>query len=172
MDRFARKLFAALLVLGCSPAASAGQAAAPAAPIPVKVVVVTMFERGEDTGDTPGEYQLWVEREHLDQVLPMPAGYHHVRLNSNGVLGMLTGVGTAKAAASVMALGLDARFDLSHAYWLIAGIGGGDPADTSLGSAVWVDRVIDGDLAYEIDAREIPREWSTGYVPLRKATPY
>jgi len=142
------------------------------AQIPVKVVVVTMFERGEDTGDTPGEYQLWVEREHLDQVLPMPAGYHHVRLNSNGVLGMLTGVGTAKAAASVMALGLDARFDLSHAYWLIAGIGGGDPADTSLGSAVWVDRVIDGDLAYEIDAREIPKEWSTGYVPLRKATPY
>ena len=54
-------------------------------PIPIKVVVVTMFERGEDTGDVPGEYQLWVEREHLDQVLPMPAGYHHVRLNKDGV---------------------------------------------------------------------------------------
>jgi hypothetical protein len=40
-----------------------------------------MFERGEDTGDTPGEFQLWVEREHLDQILPLPAGYHHVRLN-------------------------------------------------------------------------------------------
>ena len=44
-----------------------------AAPIPVKVVVVTMFERGEDTGDTPGEYQLWVEREHLDQIFPHAA---------------------------------------------------------------------------------------------------
>ena len=125
-------------------------------PIPIKVVVVTMFERGEDTGDAPGEFQLWVEREHLDQVLPMPAGYHHVRLNRDGVLGMLTGVGTAKAAASVMALGLDPRFDLSKAYWLVAGIGGGDPADVSLGSAVWADHVIDGDLAFEIDAREIP----------------
>jgi hypothetical protein len=31
-----------------------------------------MFERGEDTGDTPGEFQLWVEREHLDQILPLP----------------------------------------------------------------------------------------------------
>ena len=116
-------------------------------PIQVKVVVVAMFERGEDTGDTPGEYQLWVEREHLDEVLPMPAGYHHVRMNKDGVLGMLTGVGTAKAAASVMALGLDPRFDLSKAYWLVAGIGGGDPADVSLGSAVWADHVIDGDLA-------------------------
>ena len=139
--------------------------------IPVKVVVVAMFERGEDTGDVPGEYQLWVEREHLDQVLPF-AGYHHVRMNQDGVLGLLTGVGTAKAAASVMALGLDSRFDLSKTYWLVAGIGGGDPADVSLGSAVWAEHVIDGDLAYEIDARDIPEDWTTGYVPLRKGIPY
>lgn len=131
-----------------------------------------MFERGADTGDTPGEFQLWVEREHLDRVLPLDAGYHHVRLNKDGVLGLLTGVGTAKAAASVMALGADPRFDLSDAYWLVAGIGGGDPADVSLGSAVWADRVIDGDIAYEIDARDLPRDWSTGYVPLRKSRPY
>jgi purine nucleoside permease len=71
-----------------------------------------------------------------------------------------------------MALGLDPRFDLSKAYWLVAGIGGGDPADVSLGSAVWADKVIDGDLAYEIDAREIPADWATGMLPLRKATPY
>ena len=142
------------------------------APSQVKVVVVAMFERGEDTGDVPGEYQYWVEREHLDTILPMPAGYHHVRMNKDGVLGLLTGVGTAKAAASVMALGLDPRFDLTKAYWLIAGIGGGDPNDVSLGSAVWVDHVIDGDLAYEIDARQIPPEWPTGYVPLGKSTPY
>ena len=71
---------------------------------------------------------------------------------------MVTGVGTAKAAASVMALGLDPRFDLSKAYWIVAGIGGGDPADVSLGSAVWADHVIDGDLSFEIDARQIPPE--------------
>jgi purine nucleoside permease len=141
-------------------------------PIPVKVVVVTMFERGEDTGDAPGEFQFWVEREHLDRIIPVPAGYHDVRMNKDGVLGMVTGVGTAKAAASVMALGLDPRFDLSKAYWLIAGIGGGDPADVSLGSAVWAEHIVDGDLAYEIDAREIPADWPTGYVPLRKTKPY
>jgi purine nucleoside permease len=141
-------------------------------PTVVKVVVITAFERGEDTGDAPGEFQLWVEREHLDQVLKMPAGYRHVRMNKDGVLGMVTGVATAKAAASVMALGLDPRFDLSKAYWIIAGIGGGDPADVSLGSAVWADHVIDGDLAFEIDARQIPSDWPTGYVPLRKQTPY
>jgi purine nucleoside permease len=85
---------------------------------------------------------------------------------------MVTGVGTAKAAASVMALGLDPRFDLSKAYWIVAGIGGGDPSDVSVGSAVWADHVVDGDLAFEIDARQIPAGWPIGYLPLRKATPY
>jgi purine nucleoside permease len=125
-------------------------------PIPVKVVVVTMFERGEDTGDQPGEFQLWVEREHLNRVIEMPGAYRHVRMNESGVLGMVTGVGTAKAAASIMALGMDRRFDLTKAYWLVAGIGGGDPQDVSLGSAVWAEHIIDGDLGYEIDGREIP----------------
>jgi purine nucleoside permease len=160
-----------LLLVFCA-GISQAQSMAPGAPIRIKVVVVTMFERGEDTGDVPGEYQLWVEREHLDQILPLPSGYHHVRLNKDGVLGLLTGVGTAKAAASVMALGTDPRFDFSRAYWIVAGIGGGDPADVSLGSAVWADHVVDGDLAFEIDARQIPESWPTGYLPLRRGTPY
>jgi purine nucleoside permease len=37
---------------------------------------------------------------------------------------------------------------------------------------VWANHVIDGDIGYEIDAREIPPDWTTGFVPLRKATPY
>jgi purine nucleoside permease len=131
-----------------------------------------MFEPGEDTGDIPGEYQLWVEREHLDQIFPLPGGYHHVRLNKDGVLGVLTGVATAKAAATITAVGLDPQFDLSKAYWVIAGIGGGDPADVSLGSAVWADHVIDSDIGYELDGREIPKDWTTGFVPLRRATPF
>jgi purine nucleoside permease len=147
-------------------------AASAETPIAVKVVVVAMFEQGADTGDAPGEFQYWVEREHLDKVLPFPAGNHDLRMNGNGVLGVLTGVGTAKAAATVMALGLDPRFDLTHAYWIIAGIAGGNPANVSLGSAVWAHWVVDGDLAHEIDAREIPSDWSTGYVPLRKSSPY
>jgi purine nucleoside permease len=143
-----------------------------AAPIPVKVVVVTMFEQGADTGDEPGEFQYWVERDRLDRVLPFPAGNRPLRMNRQGVLGIVTGVGTAKAAASVMALGLDPRFDLRKAYWLVAGIAGIDPADGSLGSAAWAEWVVDGDMGHEIDAREIPADWTTGYVPLRKSRPY
>src|ERR1700753_3259724 len=95
-------------------------AQSPQKPIEIKVVVINMFEVGADSGDAPGEFQYWVEREHLDQVLSFPAGNHDLRMNKDGVLGVLTGVGTAKAASTIMALGLDPRFDLSHAYWVVA----------------------------------------------------
>jgi purine nucleoside permease len=131
-----------------------------------------MFEVGADTGDQPGELQYWVERDHLDRIYPLSAGYHAVRMNGDGEMAVLTGQGTAHATATIMALGLDPRFDLSHAYWIVAGIAGGSPDRVSLGSAVWARWVVDGDLGYEIDAREIPPDWSTGYLPLRKARPF
>jgi purine nucleoside permease len=168
----------------CLLATACARAQAQPKPIEIKVVVLNMFEVGNDTGDAPGEYQYWVEREHLDTVLPFPQGYHDLRLNpKTGVLGVLTGIGTAKATASVMALGLDPRFDLTHTYFIVAGIGGIDPKMGSLGSAVWSEWIVDGDLAYEIDPREIPSSlpnatpeqralWTTGYVPLRRSVPY
>jgi purine nucleoside permease len=147
-------------------------AAAKPRPIQVKVVVVAMFEVGADTGDQPGELQYWVERDHLDRIYPLAAGYHAARMNGDGEMAVLTGQGTAHAAATIMALGLDPRFDLTHAYWIVAGIAGGSPDKVSLGSAVWVRWVVDGDLGYEIDAREIPPDWTTGYLPLRKSKPF
>ena len=161
----------ALLLTLLAPAYAGAQTAMPVR-VPVKVVVLTMFEIGKDSGDMPGEFQHWVEGEHLLRRFPMPAAYHDALMNDDGVLGMVTGIGTARAAATVMALGTDPRFDLSHAYWLVAGIGGIDPQQGSLGSAVWSDWVVDGDIAHEIDPREAPRDWPTGYVPLRKSTPY
>ena len=71
------------------------------------------------------------------------------------VLGIVTGIGTAKSASAIMALGLDSRLDLSNAYWIIAGIAGIDPEDASIGSAVWSSYLVDGDLAHEIDPREM-----------------
>lgn len=162
-------IFSALLHLGCQPK----ETSAPApSKIPIKVVVVSMFERDGDKGDIPGEFQNWVERLPLDSVISFPQGNRDLRYNDRGILGMVTGIGTAKAAASIMALGLDDRFDLTNAYWLVAGIAGVDPEDASAGSAAWAEWVIDGDLSHEIDAREIPEDWPTGYIPLRLTKPY
>ena len=159
-----------LFVLSCQTTSPKQE---PVTRIPIKVVVVAMFERGNDTGDSPGEFQLWVERLPLPDSVPFPQGYRQLRINrEKGILGIVTGVGTAKAAASVMALGMDSRFDLSKAYWVIAGISGIDPEDASTGSAAWAEWLVDGDLSHEIDPREAPEDWATGYLPLRKTEPY
>ncbi|PNU06339.1 purine nucleoside permease [Novosphingobium guangzhouense] len=133
-------------------------------PLPVKVVIVSLFEIGKDEGDVAGEFQLWKARRGLTQRIPFPQSFHDLYYNpETQVLGMVTGIGTARSTAATMALGLDPRFDLSQAYWLVAGIAGIDPEDASIGSVAWARYVVDGDLAHEIDAREIPADWKTGY---------
>lgn len=143
------------------------------APIPIKVVVVAMFEIGDVEGDRPGEFQYWVERLPLNETIDFPQGYSPLRYNAEkGILGVTTGIGTQFSTATIMGLGMDPRFDLSKAYWLIAGIAGGDPEDTSPADAVWADWVIDGDIGHEIDPREAPDNWATGYIPFRNKEPY
>jgi purine nucleoside permease len=140
-------------------------------PWPIRAVIVTTFEVGNDTGDTPGEFQFWVEREHLDETLDFPGGIHPLRTNhDHTVLGMVSGTTLVNATASMMALGLDPRFDLTHAYILINGIAGVDPHIASIGSAAWAQYVI-GDVARSIDPREAPRDWPYGLFPTNATQP-
>jgi len=139
--------------------------------IQVTAVIVTAFE--PDSGPVPGELRFWREREHLTETLAFPAGYRPLSFNpESGILAIVTGVGAARAAASIMALGLDPRFDLTQAWFLIAGVAGVSPARASLASIILPEYVIDGDLNHAIDAREIPAAWPDGYIPIGKSTPY
>ncbi len=165
MLKIAVALVAGALAMSALPCDAAG--------IPIRVVVVTTFEPGEDTGDVPGEFQYWVERLPLPETLPFPLGYRHLRYNAaRGVLGIVTGEGAERGAASTMALGTDPRFDLSRAYWLVAGIAGVDPNAASVGSAAWANWVVNADLGFELDARDMPSTWATGIVPFDRATPF
>ena len=140
----------------------AGVCAAQGKPWPVRAVIVTTFEIGADTGDTAGEFQLWVEREHLTETIEFPGGVHPLRANpEHTVIGMVCGTTLVNATASVMALGLDPRFDLTKAYWLINGIAGVDPHDASIGSAAWARYVV-GDVTRYIDPREVRRTGRMG----------
>lgn len=176
--------FLSLTLLGCNgeqhqiqtpaakPAASTNQPEQNQ-PIPIKAVIITMFETGADSGDKAGEFQRWNERRKLTTIYPAPHMHHDIHVNlDTGVMGIVTGMGTANSSAALMALGLDPRFDLTNAYWLVAGISGFDPADASLGSVAWARYLVDGDLAHEIDSREIPADWETGIFPLFSQGPY
>jgi purine nucleoside permease len=146
-------------------------AALPAADlIRPKVIVVATFEIGADTGDAPGEFQFWAEREKLTGSITVPGLDHPVRFNDQGVYGVVSGT-TVRSGLQIMALCLDPRFDLSQSYWLVNGIAGVNPHVASEGSAAWARHVIDGDIAYEIDSHEAPADWPYGIMALGNKTP-
>lgn len=133
---------------------------------PVKVFTIAMFEHEAD---------LWIENEKLTTEINVPGSYLPVhcraakRPTDNPVMKhclVVTGMGAANAAASLTALGTSKRFDLSDTYFLVAGIGGTPPDKGTLGTAAWADWVVDGDLAHEIDAREMPEGWDYPYFRL------
>jgi purine nucleoside permease len=133
------------------------QAQAQPAPRAIKVVVISMFAP---------EAQPWVEPFGLNESIPVPglsADYPALRCNADDVCLLTVGMGHANAAASTLALTLDARFDFRKTYFLVAGIAGIDPAQGTLGTAAWAQWLVDSGIAHEIDAREMPKGWKSGY---------
>ncbi len=166
-------MFVIATLAGCGTTPTALNVSSAVEPIKPKVIVVTMFEIGEDEGDKAGEFQLWKERRNLNVRFPFKNSHHDIYYNDeSGIMVIVTGIGTAKSSSAIMALGMDPRFDLSQSYWLVAGIAGIDPEDASVGSAAWAENLIDGDLAHHIDMREAPKDWDTGYFPLFTQKPY
>jgi purine nucleoside permease len=145
-------------------------AARRAEPIPVKVAIVVTFEVGADRGDRPGEFQFWVERENWTQKIDVPGVDHPVLTDGIGTIGVVSGA-TVRASNQIMALVLSGKFDFSKTYWLVNGIAGVNPAVASIGSAAWAHYVIDGDVAYEIDAREAAPSWPYAVIPIGSKVP-
>jgi len=172
MMKYAMPIFRSLLAVTTLFAASFVQAQLGAQLHP-KVVIVVYFEAGADTGDQPGELQYWVERDHLTRSLDVPGMTHAVHANAAGTeVAITVGPGNIKPGINLMAFANDPRFDLRQSYWLINGIAGISPADGTVGSAIWTDFIVNGDLAKEIDPRETPARWPDGFLSLDGVTQF
>jgi len=145
--------------------------------IPIKVIVLSGFEVGDDTGDAPGEFQFWAEREHLTGTLEVTGAPHPLRYNAAGLYASVAGntrdhtLTTVPASELIMSLCLDPQLDLRKTYWLINGISGIDPAKGPIGSAVWTANVVDADAIREIDEAEVPAGWPYGLFAIGTSAP-
>jgi len=132
-------------------------APARASPLPVRVLIVNLFGL---------EAAPWIAALRPTEEIRVPglsSDYPKVMCNKNAVCEVATGMGHANAAASVMAVLYSGLFDLRETYFLVAGIAGIDPVHGTIGSAAWARYVVDGGIAHEIDAREMPHGWRDGY---------
>jgi purine nucleoside permease len=161
------------LVLAVAAAPTLRAAVSAHAPIEVRVVVVTTWEVEHGGQDIMGELHAWRTKWPFSAEMAFPVGVRPLLYDPRRhVLAIVTGMATARASASIMALGMDPRFDLTHAYWIVAGTAGVNPRVASAGSAAWARYVVDGDLGQEVDARDIPPDWPTGMLPNGRVTPF
>lgn len=75
-----------------------------------------------------------------------------------------TGEGEINAAVTITSLAMNPTFNLSETFFQVAGIAGCSPREATLGDAMYAEYVIQI-LEYEVDAREMPSNWTTGYFP-------
>jgi purine nucleoside permease len=163
-------LLAILSACAASPPPDDGQKTAPAPVVttssrPIKVLVISMFKP---------EAEVWLAPLALNDETTLPGlspDYPSIRCNARDVCQMTTGMGHANAAASVAALVFSGRFDLTRTYFLIAGIAGIDPNVGTIGSATWARYLVDYGIQHEIDAREMPKGWASGYFGIHAADP-
>ncbi|OAA73398.1 Purine nucleoside permease [Cordyceps fumosorosea ARSEF 2679] len=81
------------------------------------------------------------------------------------------GAGEINAAASATALLLSPLLDLRSAYLLLGGIAGAHPGRATLGSVALARYAVQVGLQYEVDPREAPADWASGYVALGSDRP-
>ena len=81
------------------------------------------------------------------------------------------GKSNAAVSLAVTLFHTAALFDFRQTYFIVTGIAGVDPSVSTLGSAHWARYIIDFGLQWEIDARERPQNWSTGYLGINTHSP-
>lgn len=126
-------------------------------PRKIKVLIVSMF---------PPEAEVWYEPLQLTQRLAIPGLpelFPELRCNSDDVCQATIGMGFANSAASMVALTFSPLIDMTQTYVLIGGVAGINPKEGTVGSAAWARWLVTWSVQHEIDAREKPAEWSTGY---------
>jgi purine nucleoside permease len=126
--------------------------------------------RSARTGATPRRVPELGGARELDQKIEVPGVDHPVLTDGNGTIGVVSGT-TVRASNQIMALVMSGKFDFSKTYWVVNGIAGVNPAIASIGSAAWAHYVIDGDVAYEIDAREADPSWPYAIIPIGSKVP-
>lgn len=130
-----------------------------------RVMIISMFGP---------EGQVWLDNLGPWRDVKVPGlspDYPAVHCNAERVCVLTTGMGHTNAAASTMALLFSRRFDLRRTYFLIAGIAGIDPAQGTVGSAAWARYLVDWGIQWELDGREIPAGWTTGYLGINTKSP-
>ncbi|KAH8688747.1 putative purine nucleoside permease [Talaromyces proteolyticus] len=134
-----------------------------------KVIIISMFgPEGEAWWGIP-EFDVLAHNITVPGLSPL---YPHVHCTADKVIcQLITGESEINAAVTITSLAFSELFDLRSTYFFVAGIAGVNPMHATTGSATFARYAIQVALQYEIDAREMPHNFTTGYVPQGSLAP-
>lgn len=133
-----------------------------------KVFIISMFDSEEETWFGIPEFDILAQNISVTGFSPQFPNTHCTADGS--ICQVTTAMAEINAAVTTTALALSPHFKLTSTYFLIAGIGGINPEVTTVSSVTFARYAIQVALQYEFDPREIPANFSTGYVPQGSTT--
>lgn len=151
-----------------APAVSARNANATSKLAP-KVFIISMYDGEEETWFGIPEFDLLAQNVTVSGFSPQFPDAHCTVDGS--ICQLVTAMGEINAAVTLTSLVLSQKFDLTSTYFLVAGVGGINPEVATLASVTIARYAVQVALQYEFDPREIPANFSTGYVPIGSYTP-
>jgi purine nucleoside permease len=134
----------------------------PRSPAP-KVFIISMFDEEGSIWFGLPEFNILARNITVPGFSPL---FPQAHCTADGDICLLTtGEGEINAAISIAALTSSPLFDLKQTYFLIAGVAGISPKLATIGGVAFARFAVQVGLQFEIDAREIPSNFSTGYIP-------
>lgn len=98
--------------------------------------------------------------------------YPHIHCVADySICQVTTGESEINAASTIMAVVLSDKFNLTQTYFMVGGIAGVSPKEATLGSVALSRYAVQVALQYEFDAREMPENFTTGYLPYGTLSP-
>ncbi|KAL3455398.1 purine nucleoside permease [Aspergillus heterothallicus] len=177
--RILKSSLAALLALPQSngaPTPSTRNLSQPHTTISPKVFIISMFTPETKIWHNIPDFNLLAHNISLPGLSPQ---YPFIHCTPDYTICQITtGEGEINAAVTISALLFSSsssssstttnkpmHFNLTKTYFLIAGIAGISPHHGTTGSVTFPRFAVQPALAYEIDSRELPPSYSTGYIP-------
>ncbi|KAJ5086169.1 hypothetical protein N7532_010940 [Penicillium argentinense] len=164
-----RSLFVSSLGVSALVATASAAVGAQANPIAPKVFIVSMFEPEAEAWWNIPEFNLLAHNISVPGLSPT---YPDVHCSEDyEICQLITGEAEINAAVTVASVAFSPQFNLTQTYFFVAGIAGVNPKRTTTGSATFARYAVQVALQYEFDIRELPSNYSTGYVPLGSQYP-
>ncbi len=134
-----------------------------------KFVIISMFEPEAAVWWGIDEFDLLAQNITLPGLSPL---FPEVHCTADGdVCQVITGESEINAASTMSALVLSSKFDLTKSYFMVAGIAGVNPKVATLASVTFARYAVQVALQYEFDYRDLPDNFTTGYIPFNVDDP-